>query len=175
MAFVLSTSEDEDFVVTNSLYLHSLEVVITAVLYNPALALAILDGHEWTQQFFAAWFKHLPKLTRVHDKKMTITAICALLEWLSTVGVGAPLAQNASQLVVGALQVFRDLPAALASQLPALVEFVSRTDVSALPQTKRSRSATLPSEGARRKTRTRSSTLAKTTTRMSVSRLNDER
>lgn len=116
MAVVLSKSEDEDFIVTNSLYLHSLEVVITAILYNPALALAILDGHDWTQQFFAAWFKHLPKLTRVHDKKMTITAICALLEWLSTVGVGAPLAQNASQLVVGALTVFRDLPAALASE-----------------------------------------------------------
>lgn len=116
MSFVLSKNEDDDFVVTNSLFLHSLEVVITAVLYNPALSLAILDGHDWTQQLFASWFKHLHKFTRVHDKKLTIMAICALLEWLATVGAGAPLAASSSQLVVGAIAVFRELPLALASE-----------------------------------------------------------
>lgn len=116
MTFLLSKNTDEDFVVTTSLYLHSLEVLISSILYNPALSLAILDGHDWTQQFFANWFKNLPKMTRVHDKKMTIAAICALLEWLATVGAGAPLAQSSSQLVVGAIQVFRELPLALASE-----------------------------------------------------------
>jgi importin-7 len=120
MTFILSKNTDEDFVVTTSLYLHSLEVLISSILYNPALSLAILDGHDWTQQFFANWFKNLPKMTRVHDKKMTIAAICALLEWLATVGVGAPLAQSSSQLVVGAIQVFRELPSALASESTAL-------------------------------------------------------
>lgn len=110
------TDKDDDFVVTNSLFLHSLNVLITAMLYNPALTLAILDRHDWTQAFFAQWFKNLPKLTRVHDKKISIEAICALFEWLAQ-NPQAPLAQNAGQLIVGALQIFKDLPEALNSEL----------------------------------------------------------
>jgi hypothetical protein len=117
MTFVLSKNEDDDFVVTPSLFLHSLEVIVTAILYNPAMSLAILDGHDWTQPFFSIWFKHLPKYTRVHDKKMCIAAICTLLEWLANGGGAVPLAQSSSQLIVGALQLFKDFPAALASEL----------------------------------------------------------
>jgi len=112
MACVLNKTDDPEFVVTKSLYLHALEVVIVAVTYNPALALAYLDGHDWTQSFFASWFKSIKKYTRVHDKKISVAAICAILEWLATAG-NAPLAQSAGQLVLGALEVFRDFPEAL--------------------------------------------------------------
>ncbi|KDE03158.1 hypothetical protein MVLG_06352 [Microbotryum lychnidis-dioicae p1A1 Lamole] len=106
-------TDDPDYTITNSLFLHALEVVVAAVLYNPALTLAILDGHDWTQQFFAVWFKNLARFTRVHDKKMIVSAMCALLEWLAQGGKESPLARNASMVVVGALTVFKDLPGAL--------------------------------------------------------------
>ncbi|GAA5825525.1 hypothetical protein JCM3770_004314, partial [Rhodotorula araucariae] len=113
MAFVLSKNDDDDFVVTKTLFLHALELVILAVSYNPQQAIAILDRHDWTQQFFAQWFKNLGKYTRVHDKKIVLWAICALFDWLNGTGAGSPLAGNAAQLVQGALEVFRTYPRAL--------------------------------------------------------------
>jgi len=113
MTFVLSKNDDDDFVVTTSLFLHSLELVILAVSYNPQQTIAILDRHDWTQQFFAQWFKNLPKYTRVHDKKMTLWAICALFDWLNGVGAASPLVGNVAQLVQGALEVFKTYPRAL--------------------------------------------------------------
>lgn len=112
MAVVLSTSDDADFTVTSSLFLHSLELVVTAIFYNPALSLAILERHNWTGQLFTLWFKHIPKYTRVHDKKISIGAICGIFEFLA--GNESPqLAQGSSQLLVGALLLFRDFPAAI--------------------------------------------------------------
>ncbi|GAA5932308.1 uncharacterized protein JCM15063_001186 [Sporobolomyces koalae] len=111
--FVTSEEDDDDFTVTRSLLLHCVELVITAMSYNPALTLAILDRHDWTQTFFAIWFKNLGKFTRVHDKKIILSAICSLFEWLNGVGAGSPLSGNANQLLLGALEVFRDLPRAL--------------------------------------------------------------
>ncbi|GAA5899248.1 hypothetical protein JCM8208_001596 [Rhodotorula glutinis] len=113
MTFVLSKNDDDDFVVTKSLFLHALELVILAVSYNPQQAIAILDRHDWTQQFFAQWFKNLSKYTRVHDKKMTLWAICALFDWLNGVGSASPLVGNVAQLVQGALEVFKTYPRAL--------------------------------------------------------------
>ncbi|GAA6019455.1 hypothetical protein JCM10207_001394 [Rhodosporidiobolus poonsookiae] len=113
MTFVLSKNEDDDYVVTRHLFLHSLELVILAVSYNPQLTIAILDRHDWTQQFFASWFKHLRKYTRVHDKKISLWAICSLFDWLNGVGAGSPLAGNVGQLVAGALEVFKNYPKAL--------------------------------------------------------------
>ncbi|GAA6037955.1 hypothetical protein JCM8097_009507 [Rhodosporidiobolus ruineniae] len=116
MGFVLSKNEDEDFVVTKTLFLHSLELVVLAVSYNPQLTIAILDRHDWTQQFFAQWFKNLSKYSRVHDKKVILSAICALFEWLNGVGAGSPLAGNVGQLVQGALEVFKQYPRSLAER-----------------------------------------------------------
>lgn len=114
--FVTSEEDDDDFTVTRSLLLHCVELVITSMSYNPALTLAILDRHDWTQTFFAIWFKNLGKYTRVHDKKIILSAICSLFEWLNGVGSGSPLSANANQLLLGALEVFRDLPKALGGE-----------------------------------------------------------
>ncbi|GAA6059439.1 hypothetical protein JCM10212_005378 [Sporobolomyces blumeae] len=111
--FVASEDDDDDYTVTRSLLLHCVELVIASMAYNPALTLAILDRHDWTQMFFSIWFKNLAKFTRVHDKKIILSAICSLFEWLNTTGSGSPLVGNANQLLLGALEVFRDLPRAL--------------------------------------------------------------
>ena len=121
MTFVVNagapeSETDKDFVITVPLFLHSLELVITSIYYNPALTLAILDRHDWTQPFFQFWFKHLPSFARVHDRKLGIAAICSLFEWLATVG-DAPLSHNASQLLGGALLLFKGLPEAIVGAL----------------------------------------------------------
>ncbi|GJN87375.1 hypothetical protein Rhopal_000324-T1 [Rhodotorula paludigena] len=116
MSFVLSTNDDDDFVVTKTLFMHSLELVILCVSYNPQQAIAILDRHDWTQQFFAQWFKALPSYSRVHDKKIILWAICALFDWLNGVGAGSPLSANVAQLLQGAIEVFRTYPDALAER-----------------------------------------------------------
>lgn len=116
MSFVLSTNDDDDFVVTKTLFMHSLELVILCVSYNPQQTIAILDRHDWTQQFFAQWFKALPSYSRVHDKKIILWAICALFDWLNGVGAGSPLSANVAQLLQGAIEVFRTYPDALAER-----------------------------------------------------------
>lgn len=115
MHFILSAGApdvDKDFVVTVPLFLHSLELIITAIFYNPALTLTILDAHDWTRSFFSQWFKHLASFTRVHDRKLGIAAICALLEWLAGLG-DAPLAQSSNLLLTAALVLFKGFPEAV--------------------------------------------------------------
>ncbi|GAA5884573.1 hypothetical protein JCM6882_005303 [Rhodosporidiobolus microsporus] len=116
MEFVLSKNQDDDFVVTRTLFLHSLELVILSLSYNPQQTIAILDRHDWTQQFFAKWFQNLGKYSRVHDKKIILWAICSLFDWLNGVGAGSPLSANVGQLVAGALEVFKTYPQALAER-----------------------------------------------------------
>lgn len=124
MNFVLSKSDDPDFVVTTGLYFHSLELTFTALFYNPGLTLAILDRHGWTQQFFASWFKHLSTLNRVHDIKLSVCAICAVFEWL-TQNPDAQLASAAHQLVIGALDMFKHLPSALTKKADLEKEYAN--------------------------------------------------
>lgn len=115
MAFVLSPNTDEDFVVTSSLFLHSLELVITALFYNPALSLSILARHAWTSQFFTLWFKNLNKLTRVHDRKLSIGAICGVFEVLAS-GQNEGLEGAEVMLMAGTLGMFKAFPEALLGQ-----------------------------------------------------------
>ncbi|KAM0788606.1 hypothetical protein ACM66B_001727 [Microbotryomycetes sp. NB124-2] len=118
MSMILSTNDDPNFVVTNSLFLHALLSVVMAMWYNPAMTMTILDAHDWTQQFFAHWFKRLSKLNRVHDKKISIEAICAILEWLVT-NPASSLNANVGQIVAGGLVIFSDFAEALAHKREA--------------------------------------------------------
>tara|TARA_R110002060_G_scaffold25256_9_gene34494 strand:+ start:1706 stop:1933 length:228 start_codon:yes stop_codon:yes gene_type:complete len=43
------------------------------------LALHILETNGWTNKFFSLWFSNIDSFTRVHDKKLSIAAIVALL------------------------------------------------------------------------------------------------
>lgn len=116
MTCVLSPTDNDDFVVTSMLYLHSLELVITSFYYSPALSLAVLEAHSWTAPFFTAWFKNLAKYSRVHDIRLGIGAICEILEFLAgSGGIGASplLVQGCSQFVVAALSLFAAFPGAM--------------------------------------------------------------
>ncbi|KAI0317626.1 ARM repeat-containing protein [Amylostereum chailletii] len=103
---------------TSALRLAHLEVLINAVLYNPAAALQLMEQHKpgTARAFFDKWFGAInadkDKLPRVHDKKLTIMALCSLME-IDPAAI-PPSLQDGWQGIVGAtLKVFKGLPKAI--------------------------------------------------------------
>lgn len=102
---------------TSALRLANLEVLINTILYNPAAALHLMETFRSgaSRIFFDKWFEAInthDRLPRVHDKKLTIMALCALLE-IEPTAVPVPVQEVWSGIVAGALKVFKDLPRAI--------------------------------------------------------------
>ncbi|KAI9486221.1 MAG: armadillo-type protein [Benjaminiella poitrasii] len=97
---------------TTEFKVHCIEVVVNCIYYNPALTLRILEENNWTQGFFSLWFNTLSKFSRVHDKKLVIVALCALLE-LPTDMIPASLQAGWSQILACIVSVFQTLPKAM--------------------------------------------------------------
>lgn len=91
---------------------HCIEVVVNSIYYNPILALQLLEHINWTGPFFEIWFNNLKSLHRVHDKKLTILAICSLLE-LPIESLPKSLAPMWTHLFEGMLTVFSSYSSAL--------------------------------------------------------------
>jgi hypothetical protein len=103
---------------TAALRLANLEVLINAVLYNPAAALHIMETTQagFARKFFDSWFAAINdhnKMPRVHDKKLSIMALCALLE-MAPGAVPESLNDGWPGIVGGVLKIFKDLPEAIA-------------------------------------------------------------
>lgn len=103
---------------TASLRLANLEVLINAVLYNPTATLHIIEAFRpgMARVFFDKWFAAITsegRLPRVHDKKLSILALCALLE-LAPSAVPETLQNGWHGIVGGVLKIFKDLPKAIA-------------------------------------------------------------
>lgn len=112
VAAMFGRDDDPNFPVTTSLFLHALNLVVAAIHYDAPLAFSVLDAKGWTVRFCQEWLKHLSKLVRVYDRKLTIAAICAILGWVKAIQQAA-IAQYTPQLLAGALVAFKDLPAAI--------------------------------------------------------------
>ncbi|KAJ6583909.1 armadillo-type protein [Mycena vulgaris] len=102
---------------TAPLRLANLEVLINAVLYNPAAALHFMEGTRpgMARVFFDTWFAAIndhAKMPRVHDKKLSILALCALLE-MAPGAVPETLKDGWPGIVGGVLKIFKDLPGAI--------------------------------------------------------------
>ncbi|KAJ3320443.1 hypothetical protein HDV06_005266 [Boothiomyces sp. JEL0866] len=65
---------------TVALRVHCIEVVLNAIYYNPTMTLGLLEHINWTTAFCEIWFKNIDHFHRVHDKKLSILALCTLLE-----------------------------------------------------------------------------------------------
>ena len=103
-----------------SLRLANLESLINTVLYNPSAALHIMESTAAgsSRRFFDKWFTALKSpsgLPRVHDKKLSIMAMCALLE-MDPASVPAPLQEGWAGIVSAILHVFQGLPEAEESE-----------------------------------------------------------
>ncbi|KAG1469127.1 hypothetical protein G6F56_003440 [Rhizopus delemar] len=87
---------------------HCLEIVINCIYYNPRLTLGFLEENNWTQGFFSLWFSTLSSFSSVHDKKLIIVALCALLK-LPVAQIPTCLQPTWPQILVGLSDVFKDL------------------------------------------------------------------
>ena len=92
--------------------IHLMEMIINAIYYNPLITLQILESNGWTNKFFSSWFSNIEGFTRVHDKKLSICAISALLT-LNANEVPTSVQQGWPRLLQGVVRLFQTLPAAL--------------------------------------------------------------
>lgn len=97
---------------SKSYKLHLMEMVINAIYYNPAVTLQVLEQHKWTNEFFSLWFSNIEMFSRVHDKKLSIVAISALLH-LQPQQIPASIQPGWHRLLQGAVCLFETLPLAL--------------------------------------------------------------
>lgn len=95
--------------------IHLMEMVINAIYYNPILALHVLESNGWTNKFFSSWFSNIESFSRVHDKKLSIVAISALLT-LRAEDVPSSVQLGWPRLLQGIVRLFQTLPAALKSR-----------------------------------------------------------
>ena len=110
---VLSSNE----VQVKSYRIYLMEMIINAVYYNPILALRTLESNGWTNKFFSSWFSNIESFSRVHDKKLSIVAISALLT-LRADEVPSSVQQGWPRLLQGVVRLFQTLPAAMNSRCP---------------------------------------------------------
>ncbi|KAG6900147.1 hypothetical protein C0993_002296 [Termitomyces sp. T159_Od127] len=116
--FISTALSQLDKTQTASLRLANLEVLINAVLYNPSAALHIMESSGKARTFFDRWFAAIngdDLLPRVHDKKLSILALCSLLE-LAPAAVPQSLQSGWPGILGGILTIFKDLPKAIASR-----------------------------------------------------------
>ncbi|GAB5589961.1 Nonsense-mediated mRNA decay protein 5 [Umbelopsis nana] len=91
---------------------HCLEVVINSLHYNPALTIRILEENQWITGFFSLWFQNVPKFSRVHDKKLIIVSLCAVLE-MPFDQVPASLRDGWPNMLDAIITAFQTLPKAI--------------------------------------------------------------
>ncbi|WPG99451.1 Hypothetical protein R9X50_00226500 [Acrodontium crateriforme] len=109
LAMTLLTNEE---LKVKSYRIHLMEMVINAIYYNPRLAVSVLEANGWTNKFFSFWFGSIDSFTRVHDKKLTIGAIAALLSFRSD-EIPTSVQQGWPRLLQGIVRMFQTLPAAV--------------------------------------------------------------
>lgn len=99
--------------------IHLMEMVISAIYYNPALVLHVLESKGWTNKFFSLWFGNMEHFTRVHDKKLCIVAISSLLN-MSPDQIPESVSTGWPRLLQGITGLFRTLPMAMKNREEAL-------------------------------------------------------
>ncbi|CAN8100085.1 unnamed protein product [Discula destructiva] len=117
MAMTVLTAPEEPKV--KSYKIHLMEMIINAIYYNPILTLQVLEQNGWTNKFFSLWFGSMDTFTRVHDKKLCIVAIVALLG-LSPEHIPASVSVGWPRLLQGITSLFRSLPSALKNREDAM-------------------------------------------------------
>lgn len=91
--------------------IHLIEMVINSIYYSPVLALSILELNGTTNKFFSMWFANIDNLSRVHDKKLSISAITALLT-MPAQNVPQSVQEGWPRLLHGLVKLFQTLPQA---------------------------------------------------------------
>ena len=91
--------------------IHLIEMIVNAVYYGPILTLSILEMNGTTNKFFSMWFANIENMSRVHDKKLSISAITALLT-MPAQNVPHSVQEGWPRLLHGLVKLFHTLPQA---------------------------------------------------------------
>ncbi|KAI7867363.1 armadillo-type protein [Spinellus fusiger] len=100
------------FIKSTEFRVYCIEVVVNCLYYNPQLTLELLEKNQWTHGFFSLWFTTLDRFSRVHDKKLVIVSLCALLE-VPTEHIPPSLQTGWPQILQSIISVFKTLPKAI--------------------------------------------------------------
>ncbi|KAF8840780.1 ARM repeat-containing protein [Paxillus ammoniavirescens] len=106
-------------------------VLINTIFYNPTAALHLMENYKAgaARLFFDKWFAAInvdEKLPRVHDKRLSILALCKLMEVDGSM-VPAGLQEGWPGIVAGALTIFKSFPQAI-SKRKALEQTLGESD-----------------------------------------------
>ncbi|KAI9338232.1 armadillo-type protein [Obelidium mucronatum] len=105
---------------------HLLELIINCLYHSPLQTLQFLEASNATGTFFYIWFKELDEFSRVHDKKISILALTALL--------GVPvqnipsLQGHVGTLLQSLLRLFGEYPKALEIRKEYMKELTREDD-----------------------------------------------
>ncbi|KAL4253351.1 Armadillo-like helical [Pleurotus pulmonarius] len=130
---IVAALDHMDICETNALRLANLEVLVNAVLYNPQAALHLMESSRpgKARAFFDQWFAAISnadtRLPRVHDKKLSILALCALME-MEPVTIPPTLTDGWPTIVSGALKIFKGLPQAIAQRKELEDDYQNESD-----------------------------------------------
>ncbi|KAK3832183.1 MAG: armadillo-type protein [Linnemannia elongata] len=105
----------EEGIQTIEFRVQALEVVMNALYYNAPVTLRLLEENGWTQRFLTVWFTNLDKFSRVHDKKLSIFALCSILN-VPVAQLPPALQSGWPQILNGILTNFEGLPVAQAKR-----------------------------------------------------------
>jgi hypothetical protein len=102
---------------TRSLRLANLNVLVNAILYNASATFQIIEGlsPNFSRVVFDKWFKSMNEkdgLPRVHDMKLSLMAMCGLLE-LEESAIPPSLKEGWASIVPAVLAIFKKLPEAM--------------------------------------------------------------
>ncbi|KAJ2556239.1 Nonsense-mediated mRNA decay protein 5, partial [Coemansia sp. RSA 1933] len=97
---------------TSSFRVYALEVILNALHYNPVITLNVLEQYKWTEGIFVLLLQNSGKFTRVHDKKLFILGLTAVLSVPSKQLPGNMLG-GMGQLFQGIIHTFRTYGAAI--------------------------------------------------------------
>lgn len=95
---------------TASFKVHSIEVILNCILYNPLMALSLLQQSGKTQEFFDAWLDNLADFVRVHDIRLSVCAFSSLLEV-------PDLEPYYGKFVIGILGLLEEFPEAMVERI----------------------------------------------------------
>ncbi|KAG0255719.1 hypothetical protein BG011_004960 [Mortierella polycephala] len=115
LAIVFEYLGPVDRIQTVEFRVQTIEVVMNCLYYNAGVTLRILEENGWTQRFLSAWFSNLEKLSRVHDKKLSIVALCSILS-VPVDQLPSALQSGWPQVLNGILSNFEGLPMAQAKR-----------------------------------------------------------
>ncbi|KAJ3067526.1 hypothetical protein HDU98_009244 [Podochytrium sp. JEL0797] len=90
---------------------HLLELIINCMYHSPLQTLQLLESSNATTTFFYIWFKELEQFSRVHDKKISILALTAILQ--VPIQSIPSLQNHIGTLLQNLLRLFKEYPEAL--------------------------------------------------------------